>query len=210
CLFVYFSYLVAKERFYQYDFDTTVKFQDHIPRFFDLFFSLFSVFGSAEITTIVIIALGIILLFRKFWIAAGSLSLFFISVAIEVYGKVFVHHPGPPHLFYRGVIDFDFPSHYVHSQYSYPSGHMTRAAFIVAFLVTWIFLKWHWSAKILFIPGLLGFLTIMFISRIYLGEHWFSDVFGGLLLGSSFGIISAITIPSRLSHTSRMDSPNIH
>lgn len=196
-LFVYFSYLVAKEKFVQFDFDTTVKFQDRIPRKLDVIFSIFSIFGLAEITGGIWVLLLILLLIKKYWWAALSMFLMPIGLALEVFGKLFVFHPSPPHFFYRGVFDFNMPKYYIHTDYSYPSGHVFRTAFLVCFLSIWAYYKLPKKYQIFVQPILLGFLTIMAISRIYLGEHWATDVIGGIFLGASLGLFTGITIPKK-------------
>lgn len=193
--FIYFSYLVAKEAFTQFDFDTTVKLQDKIPQRFDLLFSFFSVLGSAEITGIIWIMIFIILLVKRFFFSAFSLFLLPLALAIEVFGKLFVHHPAPPYLFYKGVLDVNFPLQFTHTDYSYPSGHLTRTAFLTVFLITYIFFRENKFTNTFFIPVLAGILVVMCVSRIYLGEHWTSDVIGGSLIGISFGMLSGITLP---------------
>lgn len=195
--FIFFSYLVAKERFVQFDFATTVKLQDHISRKFDAPFSIFSVIGSAEITGLFWGLILIWCLIRKFWLTAASLFLLPVALITEIFGKVFVYHPSPPYLFYRGVIDFNFPSHYVHAEYSYPSGHMLRTSFLITFLIVYLSMRVPNAFKLPLNLVLAGFLAIMGISRIYLGEHWFSDVFGGALIGASFGIFTGATIPKK-------------
>jgi membrane-associated phospholipid phosphatase len=202
-VFIFFSYLVAKEFFYQIDFDSTVKLQDRFSRNWDYPFSILSVIGSAEVTSLIWASLALLCLVKKYWKALFALPLFFVSVAIEVFGKLFVMHPGPPHLFYRGVIDFNFPSHYVHTNFSYPSGHMTRTAFLASFLFLFLHYKWPHLFGRIFQVGLIMFIIAMTISRVYLGEHWLSDVIGGLLLGISFGIIPALLLPVRkkMSHS---------
>ncbi len=82
-LFIFFSYLVAKERFTSFDFNTTVKMQDHISRRWDTPFSVFSVLGSIEVTTIIWGCLGIYCLIKKYWLTSMSLSLFVFALMIE-------------------------------------------------------------------------------------------------------------------------------
>lgn len=199
-LFVGFSYLVAKELFTQFDFDTTVKFQDRIPQRFDLPFSFITFFGAAETTVIIWCILAGLQFLKRHWLTIFAMGTFYLTAIFELFGKIYLFHPGPPYLFYRGVIDFNFPSHFVHTNYSYPSGHMARTAFLVSFLLAWMFLKAPLKKHIVVSGLLFGYLTIMAISRIYLGEHWTTDVIGGLLLGGSFGVFSASTIPLKRSN----------
>lgn len=68
------------------------------------------------------------------------------------------------------------------SSYSFPSGHMLTSLcfyFAFAYLLT---LKLEKSEKVLFITLFTILSLLIGLSRIYLGVHYFSDVFGGLLL----------------------------
>lgn len=68
------------------------------------------------------------------------------------------------------------------SSYSFPSGHMLTSIcfyFVFAYLLT---LKLEKAEKVLFISLFIILSLLIGLSRIYLGVHYFSDVFGGLLL----------------------------
>jgi undecaprenyl-diphosphatase len=189
-LFGVFSFIVKEDLLDSFDFDTTVRLQNIIPRRFDDIFAFFSVLGSVEITSI---ALLIMLIVRRkidgFFIAFG----FGMFLVIELFGKIIVDHPGPPYMFARYKSLVDFPSHYVpHPHGAYPSGHSGRTVFLGLLLLFFLF-----NSKNAFTPVKLaiaafiaGFTLTMIISRVYLGEHWSTDVIGGTLLATSMAFFS--------------------
>lgn len=146
------------------------------------FMKIFTFLGSTPFITGLCVLVFVILLYKKqkeyAYKCAGILV---ISTLINNIVKVIVRRPRPE---YITVVENTF---------SYPSGHTMASVTLYGFLIYFILKsKISKTYKIVF-SIVLGIIPVLVgISRIYLGAHYFSDVFGGALL--SIMLLSSIDI----------------
>ena len=199
CLFLATTYLVGTGRFGSIDRQITILFQSLIGRSLDVPLSFFSLLASSEIIMIILAVIAALVYFRYKKVFFG-LGLIFAVYFFELIGKFFIYHPGPPKEFFRYDLPFVFPSAYVHTNYSFPSGHVSRTFFIAVILFFIVKKLGTFFHRKYFVSCLLFVVcSIMVVSRIYLGEHWFSDVLGGIFLGSSLGLLAFIQYHREIS-----------
>lgn len=190
-IFITFAIVEALGAFLKVDPILTNNLQKVIPRNLDEPLSFFSVLGSIEVVTLVLIIFGLTIL-KKERLIPFSLCIFGLIMIVELLGKFYIYHPGPPKELLRYSLPFATP-HYIGAPFSFPSGHTARTTFlaVVAAVLSYKYIK-DKKLKIAAIVGITFFVIGMAISRIYLGEHWTSDVIGGLLLGGSFGFLAMV------------------
>ncbi len=115
-----------------------------------------------------------------------SVMLLFAAVGVSVLGaivKLVVHRQRPSadlvNVFSRL------------NDYSFPSGHVLLFTAFLGFLLFLIFTltprSWVRTLGLVFMTALVA---LVGISRVYLGEHWPSDVLGGYLLGSLWLVVT--------------------
>jgi membrane-associated phospholipid phosphatase len=146
--------------------------------FFALLMSMVSWLGFFP-QAIIIAGLIFLLIYRfgLLWEAVMTLVAAVIPSAINVLVKGLIQRPRPlPNLV--NVIEL-LPS------YSFPSGHVMFYLSFFGFLGFLSFSLLKPSIKRTFLLTLfIGLITLIGVSRIYLGQHWASDVLGAYLLGS--------------------------
>lgn len=185
-LYLVLSFLVHNDVFRTVDYESMVVLQKNLSSRLDMPFSVLTLTGSSEIVLLIVLIILLLIYLRKKRLFFG-IALILVIYLVEIFGKLLIYHPHPPTTWNRYVFSFRMPSSYfVKTNFSFPSGHMARSTFLILVLMFVIFsITASKRARGLSLTIAILYLTSMVISRVYLGDHWFSDVFGGMLLGTS-------------------------
>lgn len=167
--------------------------------------ALCSIAFSVELSTVYAVVLSVYLWKsgRQGWALAPFA--FVIPVALELILKIAIHQPLVPSQFFR---DDSYPLATLSLPNSFPSGHAIRCGFFVTFLAFFVdwdnrTVSWIAGAGLILTAVLTGF------TRVYLGDHWLSDVVAGLILGATTALFVAPEAASWLRSKNRPEATPI-
>jgi membrane-associated phospholipid phosphatase len=132
---------------------------------------------SPQSYIIPIIIVGLLYAFGFQWEAIAGIFAAFFAPLVNVIVKEYIRRPRP-------TVDL-VQVFRVLDSYSFPSGHVMYYVCFFGFLwfLAYTLLKRSWIRTLLLILLAIPIATVG-MSRIYLGQHWASDVLGAYLLGS--------------------------
>ncbi len=192
--FLILTVIVAKQITRPIDLAVTQLLQSVASRGLDYGMSLFTLLASVEFSCFALLVVCWYL-YRKYQRPEVFLYLFFFMAfsGIEFVWKYIVAYTGPGPEFDRNIFHFGFM---VHTPYSFPSGHTFRSVFLLGIWYQWTGYQYIPSNKKVLTQKVMIFLLMIAVgvSRIYLGDHWLSDVIGGFLL-AAIGLLLAFQPP---------------
>lgn len=194
--FLILTFFVAKQVMRPIDLSVTQWVQGFWFKDLDYVMSVFTLLGSIEFSSFAILVVTWYWYRKHEWPGAFLyLFLFMAFGLVELVLKHLVAYTEPGLEFNRNPIRWGLMS--VSTPYSFPSGHTFRSVFLFGMCYQWISrngirLSWKLAVqKVL----LIGVIFVVCFSRIYLGDHWLSDVIGGFLLA-----ILALLLASETPH----------
>jgi membrane protein DedA with SNARE-associated domain/membrane-associated phospholipid phosphatase len=155
----------------------------------DRFFVVMAELSPRILAVFWILMLGFFLVKRNFWLSLHWALAGLLSYSLADVFKHILHIARP-----TGLVQSPLGA-------SFPSGHTVSGISILGFFAVLIAIKKPKSQRML-VYGLISFIILLVMfSRIYLTAHWFSDIFGGALLGIS--ILAGLTLSYRrkIDHT---------
>src|SRR5919201_1911613 len=147
---------------------------------------------------VVVGVVGLLVTLRRWWAAGVALLTSALADASSYITNEIVRRPRPS----------DHGLHILHvikTYFSFPSGHVIHA---VAFFGFVLFLTWQMRRPVPLLwpvrAVLIAVIVLMGPSRVLEGEHWPSDVLGGLLYGV-FWLLLGLHVYSWAKHRRRRD-----
>lgn len=170
--------LASTTAYFPVDLQITLALQSVRSALFTTVMSFISWIGySPQSYLMTAILIGLIYAFGFHWEGVSAAIAAAFVEAMNALVKTMVHRPRPASDLVNVVAQLN--------SFSFPSGHVMYYTGFLGFLwfLAYITLKNSWKRNLILV--ILGVeIALIGMSRIYLGEHWFSDVVGAYLLGS--------------------------
>lgn len=147
----------------------------HSP-FLDTFFAYLTHLGDG----LVFIPVFLLLLWRNYILSAffaAFIGLEAVIVQLVLKKGIFAHLTRPPSYIENFDQLYQIPGVELHHLHTFPSGH-TQSAFLTAFFLILLFQNYRYIQII--IPGIA---VLVGLSRVYLLQHFFIDIWFGALIG---------------------------
>ncbi|MEZ5775811.1 MAG: VTT domain-containing protein [Hyphomicrobiaceae bacterium] len=133
---------------------------------------LVTMLGDAPVTTAVAASVVIWLIWHDAWARVVGFLTAMISASLFVpLLKLLLERSRPIEIYAGAEI------------YAFPSGHATINAVLYGIIALMVAHDRSLGVKALVFSVATGFVTLISLSRVYLGAHWASDVIGGMLFG---------------------------
>jgi membrane-associated phospholipid phosphatase len=173
------SYAAAKFPVLPLDLKTYEELKEQANPLFDMLMRWVSDLGELAIALALTAIAMLTFAVRRHWIEAVFMLLTTSSVLLAFVLKELVQRtrPFPLDQNATGIIQSI-------NEYSYPSGHVL---FFVVFFGFFAYLAWryfHGRVRVAVIAICCALIVLIGPSRIFLGEHWASDVVGSYIIGS--------------------------
>lgn len=128
--------------------------------------------GGGRVSLAVAVSVLAWLAWRRAWVAAGYWVGALIGARACVLMLKLAIARGRPASIYAGLESFSFPS-----------GHATSSMVTYGFLAVLLCARQRWRIRVPVLTLTMVTITLIGLSRLYLGMHWLSDVLAGYALG---------------------------
>lgn len=160
------------------------------PAVFDLLYAVSSIGYAVPSSVIIVVTLILLALLRR-WIEALFVALTIPEALVAAGIKALVARPRPSAALVHVTTHLTDPS--------FPSGHaMHYTVFygFLAFMLATALRPSGWRNALIVVC--IALIALVGVSRVYLGEHWTSDVIGGYLIGALY--LAPLCLAYRWAH----------
>lgn len=183
--FLVLTLFVAKQATRPLDLAVTSAVQSLASERLDYVMYFFTLIGSIEFSCFALLVVCWYFYRKYAWPGIFLYLFFFMALSgVEFIWKYVVTYTGPGPEFDRNPFHWSFIM--VHTPYSFPSGHTFRSVYLFGIWYQRLNQKLMPPKESALFQKIVIFLLILGVgvSRIYLGDHWLSDVAGGCLLAA--------------------------